>query len=645
MSKYSTFNPHVTVLSSSPSSSLEESSYFLIISINITSPSFSFVQSNYASDDRGAKFNDSRNEFRLQTFSLMNGIDGSGGKGGLVLMFYRSPFSFFPFSSDILHSSAIVILSMSMCPLTTTQLEYGGYAIDLSCMFRQTAQSGMNMGQDRQMLMVKDIGNQVGQNVVQNPSIQNVRNQNGLSVVLGISNHNGNGNVAAARAEGNGNENNENTMSFNNNLQQASTLSTQTNKAPVYDSDGSAEVHHFENCYDNDIFNMFTQEEQYTKLLKPISKPHQVQQNDSNVIFAVSSVEQTDESLAKHKALEFEIERLLRAVVSQDIMSFVQNNSVVDTSDLQTELEPYNDMQHQIKWLQAQLGDLKGQSSDTKCASNTLDLLSQKLNDENLSLEYQLAIRNEKSKVVCGTCKQCLITANHDECVFKYVKGMNSSKKNQSANVSKSENQKKHKLNVKKSKNLGSDERLASPRPSKPRTCLRWLPTGRIFNLYEKITASSNTESESDIFVCNNASASNPQEPTSKGFPNFTSFLDRKSRWRNYHIPAKSQSMPHAHTQRSRIHSRHQSRLEESYEIQRYTSASSDKQELPQRTSSIRFQVDQVTSQELSKFISRLKYQDIKIKSKDIKLKIKIQDHKHAKGTVKEFIGTQGSKI
>ncbi|GJW34867.1 uncharacterized mitochondrial protein-like protein [Tanacetum coccineum] len=102
---------------------------------------------------------------------------------------------------------------------------------------RQTAQSGMNMGQDRQMLMVKDIGgnqfrqytkqnvgnqigcnavqnvgNQVGQNVVQNLGIQNVRNKNGLSVVLGISNHNGNGNVAAARAEGNGNENNENTM-------------------------------------------------------------------------------------------------------------------------------------------------------------------------------------------------------------------------------------------------------------------------------------------------------------------------------------------------------------------------------------------------------------------------------------------------
>nr|GEY60495.1 hypothetical protein [Tanacetum cinerariifolium] len=54
------------------------------------------------------------------------------------------------------------------------------------------------------------------------------------------------------------------------NLQQASTSGTQTDKAHVYDSDGSAEVHEYENCYDNEIFNMFTQEEKYTELLEPI---------------------------------------------------------------------------------------------------------------------------------------------------------------------------------------------------------------------------------------------------------------------------------------------------------------------------------------------------------------------------------------
>nr|GFC04278.1 hypothetical protein [Tanacetum cinerariifolium] len=57
------------------------------------------------------------------------------------------------------------------------------------------------------------------------------------------------------------------------NLQQASSSGTQTDSAPVYDSDGSAEVHEYENCYNNEIFNMFTQEEQYTELLEPILEP------------------------------------------------------------------------------------------------------------------------------------------------------------------------------------------------------------------------------------------------------------------------------------------------------------------------------------------------------------------------------------
>ncbi|GKF11184.1 hypothetical protein Tco_0049110, partial [Tanacetum coccineum] len=78
------------------------------------------------------------------------------------------------------------------------------------------------------------------------------------------------------------------------NLQQASTSGTQSNKAHVYDSDDLAEVHDYDNCYNNEIFNMFTQEEQYTKLLEPIPEPYQVQQNDSNVIYAVSSVEQVE---------------------------------------------------------------------------------------------------------------------------------------------------------------------------------------------------------------------------------------------------------------------------------------------------------------------------------------------------------------
>nr|GFC30511.1 hypothetical protein [Tanacetum cinerariifolium] len=93
---------------------------------------------------------------------------------------------------------------------------------------RQIAQPSMNMGQDRQMQMVGGnggnqfrqyagqnagnpagynyvIGNQVIQNVVQNPRVQNVGNPNGLMGVQGNGNQNqiGNGNLVAARAKGN----------------------------------------------------------------------------------------------------------------------------------------------------------------------------------------------------------------------------------------------------------------------------------------------------------------------------------------------------------------------------------------------------------------------------------------------------------
>ncbi|GKG15932.1 hypothetical protein Tco_0358255, partial [Tanacetum coccineum] len=46
----------------------------------------------------------------------------------------------------------------------------------------------------------------------------------------------------------------------------------------------------------------------------------------------------------------------------------------------------------------------------------------------------KLAIRNDKSEVVCAMCKQCLITANHDVCVLNYVNDMNSNANDLNAN-------------------------------------------------------------------------------------------------------------------------------------------------------------------------------------------------------------------
>nr|GFB66007.1 hypothetical protein [Tanacetum cinerariifolium] len=143
-----------------------------------------------------------------------------------------------------------------------------------------------------------------------------------------------------------------------------------------------------------------------------------------------SLAKEADESLAKHKALKLEIERLLRAVISQDTVSVVQNNSIDETSNLQTKLErtkerfenyiikkeneyaklwndwykkceeckfdkisydkAYNYMHQKIERLQAQLGDLKGKSKDTSCVSDTLNPLSQKLENKNVELEFQV---------------------------------------------------------------------------------------------------------------------------------------------------------------------------------------------------------------------------------------------------------------
>nr|GEX33275.1 hypothetical protein [Tanacetum cinerariifolium] len=164
-------------------------------------------------------------------------------------------------------------------------------------MNRQIAQSGMNMGQDRQMQLVGGnggnqfrqyagqnagnpagyndvIGNQVIQNALQNPRVQNVENQNGLIGGQGNGNQNQIGNVRPRRRDAAYLQTqlliaqkeeaeiqlqakeydlmvaaadldeiekvNANCILMAN-LQQASTSGTQTDSAPVYYTDGSAE--------------------------------------------------------------------------------------------------------------------------------------------------------------------------------------------------------------------------------------------------------------------------------------------------------------------------------------------------------------------------------------------------------------------
>nr|GEV23155.1 hypothetical protein [Tanacetum cinerariifolium] len=135
---------------------------------------------------------------------------------------------------------------------------------------------------------------------------------------------------------------------------------------------------------------------------------------------------------------------------------------------------------------------------------------------------FKLDSQNVYSKVVYAMCKQCLISVNHDEYLLNYVYDKNSRGKKQTVNVSIKENQKKRKPKVKKPKKVGFIERLATPKPSTPRSFLRWSPIGRMFDINGKIIASSESESQSDCSKGVNACTSNPVEPTIKRFPNAT---------------------------------------------------------------------------------------------------------------------------
>nr|GFC09362.1 hypothetical protein [Tanacetum cinerariifolium] len=112
----------------------------------------------------------------------------------------------------------------------------------------------------------------------------------------------------------------------------------------------------------------------------------------------------------------------------------------------------------------------------------------------NNKIDYQDVI----SKVVCAMCKKCLIFVNHNECLSNYENGKSSRGRKHKENVSFKENQKKYQPKVTKPKKVGILERLATPKPRKPRFLLRWSPTGRLFNQEGKLVASSESESQSD---------------------------------------------------------------------------------------------------------------------------------------------------
>ncbi|GJR16839.1 hypothetical protein Tco_0965366 [Tanacetum coccineum] len=195
--------------------------------------------------------------------------------------------------------------------------------------------------------------------------------ENGWRIANQNANQNGNGNVVAARAKGNGNGNNGNQIRCYNykgvghyawnyteikevnanyilmaNLQQTSTSGTHADKDPIYNSDGSAKVHQYENYYNNEIFNMFTQEEQYTELLESTTEPHLDQHNNSNVTHADSSMEHSGGIVEEHPATVEEIRAFFESLYNNLVIKVKKvntvNHKIKEANDeLTTELSRY----------------------------------------------------------------------------------------------------------------------------------------------------------------------------------------------------------------------------------------------------------------------------------------------------------------
>ncbi|GJT20807.1 retrovirus-related pol polyprotein from transposon TNT 1-94 [Tanacetum coccineum] len=325
--------------------------------------------------------------------------------------------------------------------------------------FRQYA--GQNVGYQNGYNAVQNVGNQVVQDAVQNQGVQNIGNQNGQIGVQNIGNGNvvaaraegnapgNNGNqircyncrglghlarnctvrprrrdaaylqtqlliaqkeeagiqlqaeefdlMAAAADLDEIEEVNANCILMAN-LQQASTSGTQTDNAPVYDSDGSAEVHNYDNCYDNEIFNMFTQEEQYTELLEPIPEPHQEQQNDSNVISDFSSVEQEGGTVDQHPATVEETRAYFESLYNNLALEVEKVNSVnrklkETNADLTTELARYKNQEKCFEISQEKYDKLE------RCYQKSVyqeQCLTKKINALHLSSGKQITTLNEE---------------------------------------------------------------------------------------------------------------------------------------------------------------------------------------------------------------------------------------------------------
>ncbi|GKA49896.1 hypothetical protein Tco_0742969 [Tanacetum coccineum] len=160
----------------------------------------------------------------------------------------------------------------------------------------------------------------------------------------------------------------------------------------------SVEVHNYDNCYDNEIFNMFTQEEQYNELLKPIPEPHLVQQNDSNVIFEVSSVKKSRGIVDQHPATVKEIRAYFESLynnlaIEVEKVNLVNRKMNETNVDLTIELARYKNQEKCFEISEEKYDKLE------RCYQKSVyqeQCLTKKINALHLSSGKQITTLNEE---------------------------------------------------------------------------------------------------------------------------------------------------------------------------------------------------------------------------------------------------------
>ncbi|GJW14044.1 hypothetical protein Tco_0018177 [Tanacetum coccineum] len=121
--------------------------------------------------------------------------------------------------------------------------------------------------------------------------------------------------------------------------------------------------------------------------------------------------------------------------------------------------------------------------SKSSCGmSNDVSLVDHSRNSSSFS---------DSKHFVCSTCHKCVFNANHDNCITKFLKEVNSRAKVQSPKTRNNNKPVEPKSHTQKpGRQIAIGQRFSlnkssavHEKPNTPRSCLRWIPTGRIFKL------------------------------------------------------------------------------------------------------------------------------------------------------------------